>query len=52
VTVQDVELDRCPSGHGLWFDRSEMETLIAASKDGGAAKVLGDLHPTKPNKGG
>ncbi len=52
VTVQNVELDRCPRGHGLWFDKSEMETLIAASKDGGAAKFFGELHPTNPNKGG
>ncbi len=52
VTVQNVELDRCPRGHGLWFDKSEMETLIAATKAVGAAKLFGDLHPTKPNKGG
>jgi Zn-finger nucleic acid-binding protein len=51
VTVQTVELDRCPRGHGLWFDRNEMETLIAASKEGGAAKFFSELHPTKSKKG-
>ena len=29
-----VELDRCPGGHGLWFDRGEMETLIDSFSDG------------------
>ena len=24
-----VRLDRCPRGHGLWFDRGEMKTVIA-----------------------
>lgn len=51
VLVQNVELDRCPRGHGLWFDRSEMETLIAASKDGGAATFFGELRPTPTKKG-
>src|SRR5262249_52273907 len=54
VTVENVEIDRCPRGHGLWFDRNEMETLIAAFRggDGGAvARFLGELHP-KDRKGG
>ena len=52
VTVQTVELDRCPRGHGLWFDKHEMESLIAASKGGDVAKLFGELHPSKSNKGG
>lgn len=55
VTIHDVEIDRCPRGHGLWFDRSEMETLIASFRegDGGAtARFLGELHPSKEKKGG
>jgi Zn-finger nucleic acid-binding protein len=50
ITVQGVNIDRCPRGHGLWFDKSEMETLIAAFRDGdgGAmARLLGELHPKK-----
>ena len=23
-----VELDRCPRGHGLWFDHGELETVV------------------------
>jgi len=23
-----VELDRCPKGHGLWFDHGELETVV------------------------
>ena len=55
VTVDKTEIDRCPRGHGLWFDRDEMETLIAAypGGDGGAmARFLGELDPSKPRKGG
>jgi Zn-finger nucleic acid-binding protein len=28
--TQSIEIDRCPRGHGLWFDRGEMEAVIAA----------------------
>ena len=51
VSVQSVEIDRCPRGHGNWFDRSELESLLAAFKDGGVAKFLGQLQP-QTNKGG
>jgi len=55
VNLENVEIDRCPRGHGLWFDRNEMESLLAAFKgaDGGAmARFLGELHPGKETKGG
>ncbi|HZE96383.1 MAG TPA: zf-TFIIB domain-containing protein [Planctomycetota bacterium] len=52
ATVQSVEIDRCPRGHGIWFDRNEMESLIAAFKDAGTARLLGELHSAKPKKGG
>lgn len=55
VTLEKIEIDRCPRGHGLWFDRNEMETLIAAFRggDGGAmARFLGELRPGKEAKGG
>jgi len=55
VTLEKTEIDRCPRGHGLWFDRNEMETVIAATQagDGGAmARFLGELHPGKERKGG
>jgi len=53
--VQGTDIDRCPRGHGLWFDKNEMETLIAFFQggDGGAmARFLGELHPTKAKQGG
>ncbi len=27
-TEPTVELDRCPKGHGLWFDQGELGTLV------------------------
>lgn len=42
-----LALDRCPLGHGLWFDRGEMLTLVrAASADepGGVAAFFADLY--------
>jgi Zn-finger nucleic acid-binding protein len=55
VTIHGVEIDRCPRGHGLWFDRSEMETLIASFREGEGAAVghfLGEFHPPGHRKGG
>jgi len=55
IQVNGVDIDRCPRGHGLWFDRSEMETLIASSRgsEGGAmVRLLGELRPSKDKKGG
>ena len=34
VMLNDTCLDRCPKGHGIWFDRGELASVIAA----------GDLH--------
>lgn len=54
IQVNAVDIDRCPRGHGLWFDRSEMETLIAAPQggEGGAmARFLGELRPSRDKKG-
>lgn len=55
VAVETTEIDRCPRGHGLWFDRNELETLIAAPAggDGGAmARFLGELRPSRSRNGG
>ena len=55
VTINLVEIDRCPRGHGLWFYRSEMESLIASFKGGASAAVgnfLGELRPAGDKKGG
>ncbi len=53
-----VELDRCPRGHGLWFDAGEMEAVISAFHDGEegtVASLLAELHHHQMetnNKGG
>lgn len=55
VAVNGVEIDRCPRGHGLWFDKSEMETVIASFTEGDGsamARFLGELHPPRERKGG
>ncbi len=42
-----IELDRCPKGHGLWFDAGEMEAVIGAFHDGEegqVARLLAELH--------
>jgi Zn-finger nucleic acid-binding protein len=36
VSADDVELDRCPGGDGLWLDRGEMLALIGAQREGEA----------------
>jgi Zn-finger nucleic acid-binding protein len=54
IQVNSVDIDRCPRGHGLWFDRSEMETLIASPQggEGGAmVRLLGELRPARDKKG-
>jgi len=35
-----LELDGCPLHHGLWFDRGEMKTLIAAFASGHEGAVV------------
>ena len=43
----EVEVDRCPSGHGLWFDRGEMESVIgsfAVGEEGAVAAFFADLY--------
>jgi hypothetical protein len=37
----DVEVDECPSGHGLWLDAGEMEKLHARESSGWLARALG-----------
>jgi len=36
-----VEIDRCPIGDGLWFDRGEMETVVRSFSDGAGGAVAG-----------
>ena len=42
----EVRIDRCPEGDGLWFDLGELERIIQAGSFGGSAKVLDWLKET------
>jgi Zn-finger nucleic acid-binding protein len=33
-----VEIDKCPKGHGMWFDKGELDDIVAAS--GGGESVV------------
>jgi Zn-finger nucleic acid-binding protein len=52
-----IELDSCPVGHGLWFDRGEMEAVISRFETGTAgavARFFADLYKSEidaPSKG-
>jgi len=59
VVEQDppIELDGCRNEHGVWFDRGEMEKVIAAftNGEGGAvARFFADLyrHELRPESEG
>ncbi len=52
--VNGIEIDRCPRGHGLWFDRDEIEALIAScseGEEGAVAKFLGEFRSPGQKKG-
>lgn len=45
-----VELDRCPNGHGLWFDQGELRAVIERSHDSeedSVAQFFADLYRTE-----
>ncbi len=45
-----VELDRCPTGHGLWFDQGELRAVIERSHDSeedSVAQFFADLYRTE-----
>lgn len=46
-----IELDRCPAGHGIWFDAGEIEAFLAAASEGEsavAAAAIADILGRKP----
>ncbi len=55
LTVGDdthVVLDRCPYGHGLWFDRGEMLTLIGATgEENAVTRFLAELYRNDTEEG-
>jgi len=45
-TEPPIVVDRCPRGHGLWFDRGELSAVVAAAgaeEDNILARFLADL---------
>jgi Zn-finger nucleic acid-binding protein len=51
--VQGVEIDLCPRGDGLWFDRSEMNLVIDSFREGeagAAARFFGDFFSADRRK--
>jgi Zn-finger nucleic acid-binding protein len=42
VRTSDLVADRCPDGHGLWFDGGELERLLR-EPCAGAAVILADV---------
>jgi Zn-finger nucleic acid-binding protein len=46
--VNHLVLDRCPRGHGLWFDAGELRQLLAQSGASKTVAFLNDLFGTKP----
>lgn len=46
-----VELDRCPAGHGIWFDAGEVEAFLSTATEGeaaAAAAAIADILGRKP----
>lgn len=46
-----VELDRCPAGHGIWFDAEEIERFLGGAHQGdsaAAAAAIADILGRKP----
>jgi Zn-finger nucleic acid-binding protein len=42
VTLNRIELDRCPRCHGLWMDRGEIREVISSCcKEEGEARMVG-----------
>lgn len=40
-TELDVEIDECPTGHGIWLDTGELEKLTTRESSGWLARFLG-----------
>lgn len=56
IAVDTLRIDRCPDGHGLWFDRGELGAVIdRALAAGGSLSVistfLGEVFGAGPRAG-
>lgn len=51
IQIGETLLDRCPAGHGLWFDQGELEEVIAAADSHSEVlKLLKDMFADKEIK--
>ena len=46
VSLGGIDLDRCPYGHGLWFDKGEVISVVKSS-GGAVAGYLGELFKSE-----
>jgi predicted RNA-binding Zn-ribbon protein involved in translation (DUF1610 family) len=40
-TQLEVEMDECPSGHGMWLDTGELQKLMGRETSGWLSRILG-----------
>jgi Zn-finger nucleic acid-binding protein len=53
VKLDGIEIDRCGHGHGLWFDRGEVATLVGRfteGEEGRVGRLFGDLFAAELKK--
>ena len=43
TTPGNLTLDRCPNGHGLWFDADELQQLLATAHADATVALLNDV---------
>ncbi len=51
-TAQEIFIDKCPAGHGLWFDTGELERILLAGnldKEGKSLALLQKMFAKKLN---
>ena len=51
---EPVELDHCPRGHGIWFDRGELQSFVGAcgtGEEGAVARFFADLFRSELDTG-
>jgi len=53
-TSPPITLDRCPRGHGIWFDRGELRAVVRAAgadEDNVLARFFRDLERPREGEG-
>ena len=50
VSLGGVDLDRCPYGHGIWFDKGEVIAVVVTQNGGEVAGFLKEMFRTELGK--